>query len=141
VSLGINMRRPRSSEGNEDFHQALDHAIALIQQESDGRVVEGPGRYVSDPHVADIKSPLVSTLIDIYRRHRNIRKEIAPTSIRGNTYARLFPRGVDFGPGLKELGPYTGHASDEFISLDHLGLSTQMLAEAIHTLALSTNAP
>jgi predicted dipeptidase len=141
VSLGINMRRPRSAEGNEDFHQALDHAISLINQESDGRVVEAPGRFVSDPHVADIKGPLVSTLMDIYRRHRNIRGEIQPTAIRGNTYARLFPQGVDFGPGLKELGPYTGHQPDEFISLDHLGLSTQMIAEAIHTLALSSNAP
>lgn len=141
VSLGIHMRRPRSSEGNEDFHQALDHAIALINQESDGRIVEGPGRYVSDPHVADLQGPLVATLMDIYKRHRNIRKEITPTSIRGNTYARLFPRGVDFGPGLKELGPYTGHTPDEFMSLDHLGLSTQMLAEAIHALALSSNAP
>jgi acetylornithine deacetylase/succinyl-diaminopimelate desuccinylase-like protein len=141
VSLGINMRRPRSSDGNEDFHQALDHAIARINQESDGRVAEGPGRYVGEPHVVDAKSPLVATLMDIYKRHRNIRGELAPTSIRGNTYARLFPRGVDFGPGLKELGPYTGHAPDEFISLNHLGLSTQMLAEAIHILALSSNAP
>ncbi|HVG59855.1 MAG TPA: Sapep family Mn(2+)-dependent dipeptidase, partial [Hyalangium sp.] len=141
VTLAINMRRPRSSEGNEDFHQALDHAIALIHQESDGRVVEGSGRFVSNPHVTDLQSPLVATLIDIYKRHRNIRGELAPISIRGNTYARLFPRGVDFGPGLQELGPYTGHKADEYISLDHLGLSTQMLAEAIHTLALSSNAP
>jgi dipeptidase D len=141
VTLSINMRRPRSSEGNEDFHQALDHAIALINQESDGRIAEGPGRFVSDPHVTDLKSPLVATLIDIYRRHNNIRGELAPISIRGNTYARLFPRGVDFGPGLRELGPYTGHKADEYISLDHLGLSTQMLAEAIHTLVLSSNTP
>jgi dipeptidase D len=141
VTLAINMRRPRSSEGNEDFHQALDHAIALINQESDGRVIEGAGRFVSDPHVTDLKSPLVATLIDIYKRHRNIRGELEPISIRGNTYARLFPRGVDFGPGIQELGPYTGHKADEFISLDHLGVSTQMLAEAIHTLVLSSNAP
>lgn len=141
ATLSINMRRPRSSEGNEDFHQSLDHAIALINQESDGRVVEGPGRFVSDPHVTDPKSPLVATLIDIYKRHRNLRGELAPVSIRGNTYARLFPRGVDFGPALQELGPSTGHVADESISLDHLGLSTQMLAEAIHTLALSSNAP
>ncbi|HYI00057.1 Sapep family Mn(2+)-dependent dipeptidase [Hyalangium sp.] len=140
VSLGINLRRPRSEEGNDDFHQALDHAIALITQETDGRVVEGPGRYVGDPHMADVNGPLVATLVDIYRRHRGIREEIAPISIRGGTYARLFPRGVDFGPSLKELGPYTGHAPDESISLEHLGLSTQMIAEAIHALALSPNA-
>jgi dipeptidase D len=137
VSLGINLRRPRSEEGTDDFNQALDHAVARITQETDGRVVEGKGRYVGEPHVADSTGPLVGTLIDIYRRHRNIRGDIAPISIRGGTYARLFPRGVDFGPGLGGGEPYTGHAPDESISLEHLGLSTQMLAEAIHTLALS----
>jgi dipeptidase D len=140
VSLGINLRRPRSEESNEDFHQALDHAVALINQETDGRVVEGPGRYVGDPHVADAKGPLVATLVDIYRRHRGIRGELAPISIRGGTYARLFPRGVDFGPGMKEMGAYTGHAPDESISLEHLGLITQMLAEALQALVFSPNA-
>jgi predicted dipeptidase len=139
VSLGINLRRPRSEESNEDFHQAIEHAIALITQETDGRVVEGPGRYVGDPHVADANGPLVSTLMDIYRRHRNIRGDLAPISIRGGTYARLFPRGVDFGPGMKEMGAYTGHAPDESISLEHLGLVTQMLAEALQTLVFSAH--
>ena len=140
VSLSINLRRPRSEESNEDFHQAIDHAIALIHQETDGRVSEGPGRYVGDPHVADVKGPLVSTLMDIYRRHRGLRGELTPISIRGGTYARLFPRAVDFGPSLKEMGAYTGHAPDESISLEHLGLITQMLAEALQTLVFSPNA-
>ncbi|MBN1208879.1 MAG: Sapep family Mn(2+)-dependent dipeptidase [Myxococcaceae bacterium] len=139
ASLGINLRRPRSEEGNQDFHQALDHAVALITQETDGRVVEAKGRYVGEPHVADVSGPLVATLMDIYKRHRNIRDTLAPISIRGGTYARLFPRAVDFGPGLKEE-PYSGHAPDESISLEHLGLITQMLAEALHSLALSPNA-
>jgi dipeptidase D len=137
VSLGINLRRPRSEEGSDDFHRALDHAVGRITQETDGRVVEGKGRFVGEPHVADSTGPLVSTLLDIYRRHRNIRGDVAPISIRGGTYARLFPRGVDFGPGLGGDEPYTGHAPDESISLEHLGLSTQMIAEALHTLALS----
>jgi dipeptidase D len=140
VSLGINLRRPRSEESNEDFHQALDHAIALITQESDGRVIEGQGRYVGDPHVTDANGSLVTTLMDIYQRHRGLRGGLAPIAIRGGTYARLFPRGVDFGPGMKDMGAYTGHAPDESISLEHLGLITQMLAEALQTLALSPNA-
>ncbi|MDY7230090.1 Sapep family Mn(2+)-dependent dipeptidase [Hyalangium rubrum] len=139
VSLGVNLRRPRSEEGDEDFHQALNHAVSRITQESDGRIVEGPGRYVGEPHVADVSGPLVLTLMDIYKRHQNIRSNIAPISIAGGTYARLFPRGVDFGPGLPGQ-VYTGHAPDEFISLEHLGLGTQMLAEALHSLALSANA-
>lgn len=137
VSLGINLRRPRSEEGNEDFNQALDHAVALITQETDGRVTEAAGRYVGDPHVVDSSGPLVSTLLDIYKRHRNLRGQVSPISIRGGTYARLFPNAVDFGPDLKEMGAYSGHSPDESISLEHLGLATQMLAEAIHTLALS----
>lgn len=139
VSLGINLRRPRSEEGTEDFHMALNHAVSLITQESDGRVKEGPGRFVGEPHVAEVSGPLVSTLLDIYKRHRNLRGEVAPISLRGGTYARLFPRGVDFGPGLPGE-PYTGHAPDESISLEHLALNTQMIAAVLHALALSAHA-
>jgi dipeptidase D len=139
VSLGINMRRPRSKEGDEDFHQALSHAVAIIHQESDARVVEGPGRFVGAPHVADLTGPLVTTLVDVYRRHNAIRTEVAPISIAGGTYARLFPRGVDFGPAMHDE-PTTAHAPDESITLEHLGRSTQMLAEVLHALALSVNA-
>lgn len=139
ATLSVTLRRPRSEEGNDDFHAALDHAVALINQETDGRVLEGTGRYVGDPHVVDGTGPLVTTLMDIYRRHRNIRGDIAPLSIRGSTYARLFPRAVDFGPDLKGAESPIGHAADESISLEHLGLTTQMLAEALHTLALSPN--
>jgi acetylornithine deacetylase/succinyl-diaminopimelate desuccinylase-like protein len=43
---------------------------------------------------------------------------------------------VDFGPNFPgEL--YTGHGPDESISLESLDASTRMLAEALHTLALS----
>ncbi len=139
VSLSINLRRPRTTEGDEDFHQGLSHAVAVIHQETDGRVVEGAGRFVGAPHVADLKGPLVATLMDIYRRHHTVRAELAPRSITGSTYARLFPRGVDFGPAMPNE-PSTAHAPNESISLEHLGRSTQMLAEVLHALALSVNA-
>jgi acetylornithine deacetylase/succinyl-diaminopimelate desuccinylase-like protein len=139
VTLNINLRRPRSEEGDEDFHQGLDHAVAIITQETDGRVVEGAGRFAGAPHVADLTGPLVGTLMDIYRRHHGLRTELEPLSTPGSTYARLFPRGVDFGPARPDE-PSTAHAPDESISLEHLGRSTQMLAEALHTLALSVNA-
>jgi dipeptidase D len=46
---------------------------------------------------------------------------------------------VDFGPNLPgEL--YTGHGPDESLSLEVLDVSTRMLAEAIHTLALAPQA-
>ncbi len=140
VHLRINLRRPRSAEGDEDFHQGLSHAVAVIRQETDGRVVEGAGRSVGAAHVADLQGPLVSTLMDIYRRHHKVRTELAPLSITGSTYARLFPRGVDFGPA-QPSEPNTAHGPEESISLEHLGRGTQMLAEALHALALSVNAP
>jgi dipeptidase D len=138
VSLGVNMRRPQGKEAAE-FNASLDKAAALVGEDSGGRVKEGGQRYVGDAHVADTSGTLVTTLLDIYKRHRN-EPNAKPGSVRGGTYARLFPKGVDFGPGFPgEL--YTGHAPDESISLESLDAGTRMLAEAVHTLALSPQAP
>lgn len=134
VGLGVNMRRPQGQD-NAAFNAALDKAAALVGQDSGGRVKEAPGRYVGDPHVADTSGPLVTTLLDIYKRHRNV-PDAKPTSQRGGTYARLFPKAVDFGPALPGE-PYSGHAPDESISLETLGAGTRMLAEAIYTFALA----
>lgn len=141
VSLGVNMRRPQGKD-SATFHASLDEAAARLERDSGGRVKElkeakggEGGRYVGDPHVADTSGPLVTTLLDIYKRHRNA-PDAKPQSVRGGTYARLFPRAVDFGPAFPgDL--YMGHAPDESISLDNLDATTQMVAEALHTLALS----
>jgi acetylornithine deacetylase/succinyl-diaminopimelate desuccinylase-like protein len=85
--------------------------------------------------VADTSGPLVTTLLDIYKRHRND-PDAKPGSVRGGTYARLFPKAVDFGPGFPGE-TYSGHAPDEFISLESLDAGTRMLAEAVHTLAIA----
>ncbi|QSQ12385.1 Sapep family Mn(2+)-dependent dipeptidase [Myxococcus landrumensis] len=134
VSLGVNMRRPQGQDA-ATFNAALDKAAALVGQDSGGRLKEASGRYVGDAHVADTSGTLVTTLMDIYKRHKNA-PDAKPTSVRGGTYARLFPKAVDFGPGFPGE-EYTGHAPDESISLESLHAGTQMLAEAIHTLVLS----
>ena len=138
VSLDINMRRPQGRD-NAAFHASLDEAAARLERDSGGRVKEVKGgeggRYVGDPHVADTSGPLVTTLLDIYKRHRD-EPDAKPQSVRGGTYARLFPRAVDFGPAFPgDL--YTGHAPDESISLENLDATTRMVAEALHTLALT----
>lgn len=134
VKLGINMRRPQGKDAAA-FGASLTQAAEAIAQETSGRVKEGPGRHVGEPHVADTSGPLVTTLLGIYQRHRG-EKDVKPQALRGGTYARLFPRAVDFGPNFPgEL--YTGHGPDESMSLESLGASTRMLAEALHTLALS----
>ncbi|WP_257451343.1 Sapep family Mn(2+)-dependent dipeptidase [Archangium lipolyticum] len=141
VGLGINMRRPRGKDAAA-FNASLDAAAERLSQDTGGRVKEVKGgkpgeggRYVGEPHVADTSGPLVTTLLDIYKRHRN-EPDAKPQSVRGGTYARLFPRSVDFGPAFPgDL--YTGHAPDESISLDNLDATTRMVAEALHTLALT----
>jgi predicted dipeptidase len=141
VGLGVNMRRPQGRDAAA-FNASLDDAAARLSRDTAGRVKElkeakggEGGRYVGDPHVADTSGPLVTTLLDIYKRHRNV-PDARPQSVRGGTYARLFPRAVDFGPAFPgDL--YTGHAPDESISLDNLDATTRMVAEALHTLALT----
>ncbi|MFP2901766.1 Sapep family Mn(2+)-dependent dipeptidase [Corallococcus sp. 4LFB] len=134
VSLGVNMRRPRGQDAAA-FNAALDAAAKRVGEDSGGQVKEGSGRYLGDPHVADTSGPLVKTLMGIYQRQRKA-PDAVPGSIRGGTYARLFPRAVDFGPAFPNE-PYTGHAPDESIALETLDLSTRMLAEAVHTLAIA----
>jgi predicted dipeptidase len=138
VTLGVNMRRPRGQE-TAAFNAALDKAAARVGEDTGGRVKEGAGRYVGEPHVADTSGTLVTTLLDIYKRHRGT-PDVKPASVRGGTYARLFPKGVDFGPAFPGES-YTGHAPDESISLESLDAGTRMLAEAVHTLALTPQAP
>ncbi|QSQ22086.1 Sapep family Mn(2+)-dependent dipeptidase [Pyxidicoccus parkwayensis] len=138
VTLGVNMRRPRGQDA-ATFNAALDKATKRVGEDSGGRVKEDTkARYVGDAHVADTSGTLVTTLLDIYKRHKNA-PDVKPGSVRGGTYARLFPRGVDFGPGFPgEL--YTGHAPDESISLESLDAGTRMLAEAVQALALTPQA-
>ncbi|MBJ6764640.1 Sapep family Mn(2+)-dependent dipeptidase [Myxococcaceae bacterium JPH2] len=134
VTLDVNMRRPRGQDA-ETFAASLVKAAERLGQDTGGRVKEAAGRYVGEPHVADTSGPLVTTLLDIYRRHRNAPDAVAG-SVRGGTYARLFPRAVDFGPAFPGE-EYTGHAPDESIALETLDVGTQMLSEAVHTLALT----
>jgi dipeptidase D len=86
-------------------------------------------RYIGDPAQADLAGTLVPALLDIYRRHTG-QADAKPISIRGGTYARLFPGAVDFGPALPGR-PYRGHAPDEYIDYDALVLTTKMLFDAV----------
>jgi dipeptidase D len=138
VTLGVNMRRPQGRDAAA-FKASLDAAAKRVQEATGGRVKEAAGRYVGDPHVADPSGPLVTTLLGIYRKEMQDPAAQA-RSVRGGTYARLFPRAVDFGPGFPgDL--YTGHAPDEFVSLQRLDQLTRMLAEAMGAFAFGHPAP
>ena len=84
--------------------------------------------YIGDPAMANTDSDLVPTLMRVYRERMNDPKA-EPLSIRGGTYARLFPGAVSFGPSLPGK-PYRGHAPNESIELATLDATLQMLFEA-----------
>jgi predicted dipeptidase len=127
VTLGVNMRRPRGMN-SEAFGKKLDHSLAELKQKIDPSITELEGRNVGEPAVANTEGPLVSTLLDIYRTATGDGKA-QPISVRGGTYARLFPGAVSFGPSIPGE-QYRGHAPDEFIQVRALELMTKTLLEA-----------
>jgi dipeptidase D len=130
VSLSVNMRRP-AGQTSEQFSAAIGRALDELKK-IDPRFEELEERYVGEPAVADVSSPLVPTLLEIYERHT--RKKGMPVSIRGGTYARLFRGAVSFGPSLPGE-PYRGHAPDEHIELENLDLLARMILDATLRLA------
>ncbi|MBI3182354.1 MAG: hypothetical protein HYZ28_09445 [Myxococcales bacterium] len=122
-----------SDDECEEFGAALKAAAEAIAKDTGGAVTALSDSYVGEPHLADTEGPLVTTLLDIYQRRRG--GEPAPLSIRGGTYARLFPGAVDFGPSFPGE-PYAGHAPDESISLSSLREAVLMLGEATYRLAV-----
>lgn len=134
TTLSVNLRRPRGME-REAFVARLEAAAKQLGKESGGLIAQGKELYVGDPHLADVRGPLVTTLLDVYRR-RSSDPHAAARAIRGGTYARLFPGAVDFGPSWPGQ-EYSGHAPDESTSIEHLHRTTLMLGEVLHILAIS----
>ncbi|MDQ3033663.1 MAG: Sapep family Mn(2+)-dependent dipeptidase [Myxococcota bacterium] len=127
VRLQINMRRPRGMTSDE-FRARLDAALARVRRTHGRGIRAVDDVYVGEPHVAELEGELVPTLMAIWRARTGDRGA-APISIRGGTYARLFPGAVDFGPALPGR-PYTGHGADEYMELEALHATTTMLLEA-----------
>lgn len=125
-TLAINLRRP-AGKTSAEFGKLLDAALGLTQQLVDGSISEAE-RYIGDPYEADISGPLVPALLAAYQSVSGA-ADAVPISIRGGTYARLFPRAVSFGPSFPGK-PYRGHAPDEYVELGDLKKLLQMLAEA-----------
>jgi len=138
VTLGVNMRRP-SGPSSVEFSAKLDQALGRLQRDFDRGLSERPERFVGEPVRVAPSEPLVQTLLAIYRELATA-PEAQAASIRGGTYARLFPGGVSFGPALPGQA-YRGHAPNEYISLAELGLLTRALGEAALRLMPQAPAP
>ncbi len=137
VQLGINMRRP-SGLSSADFGKKLDALLEKLKRDVDGKLVElADKRWVGEPALASQTGPLVPTLLEVYRAHTGD-AAAQPKTIRGGTYARLFPGAVSFGPSFPGR-PYRGHAPDEYVELSTLKSLAAMLLEA--TVKLSAEQP
>lgn len=129
VVLSVNMRRP-AGRSVQEFEAALDRTTESLQQEL-GTDLEQllDKRYVGTPAMADIHGPLVKTLLDVYAEASGD-EDPKPISIRGGTYARLFPGAVSFGPSIPGR-PYRGHAPNEYVELEALQLMYRTTMEAV----------
>ncbi|MFP4178012.1 MAG: dipeptidase PepV [Acholeplasmataceae bacterium] len=81
----------------------------------------------------DPSSELVTTLMNVYKKHTNDRTA-KPISIGGGTFARAMPNSVAFGPHFPGK-PTHIHQKDESIDIDDLLLATVIYTEALYELA------
>jgi acetylornithine deacetylase/succinyl-diaminopimelate desuccinylase-like protein len=128
AKLSINMRRPAGMSSPE-LGAKLATALAAIQKSIDPAIRQPAEPYIGEPAMANTEGPLVSTLLEIYRRESGD-SAAQPISIRGGTYARLFSGAVSFGPSLPGR-PYRGHAPDEYVELGALELMNRAIFEAV----------
>ena len=128
VVLSINMRRPEGPS-SESFGVSLDQALARLKKLSPNLTEVVADRYVGKPHLADTSGPLTATLLEIYREVTG-QADAQALTIRGGTYARLFPGAVSFGPALPKT-PYRGHAPDEYLELSALEVMLKTQLEAV----------
>ena len=85
-----------------------------------------------EAHYVPKDDELVTTLVDVYRKHTGD-NENQPFVLGGGTYARCLKKGVAFGvllPGRED----TMHQANEYILEEDLLLSTAIFAEAIYKL-------
>ncbi len=80
----------------------------------------------------DLNSPLIQTLLKVYRKHTNDLTE--PISIGGGTFARALANCVAFGPHFLNTPTFI-HQRDEFIEIDSLIQATIIYTEALYELA------
>jgi len=81
----------------------------------------------------DPNSPLVKTLMDVYKKNTNDPNAV-PINIGGGTFALAMPNCVAFGPHFLDKPTFI-HQKNEFIDINDLLLATVIYTEALYELA------
>ncbi len=84
------------------------------------------------PLYKDPESPMIRTLVDIYREVTG--RDEQPAAIGGGTYARSMPNIVAFGPCI-DGEPEMAHKADEYITIERLETCVRIYARAFAALA------
>lgn len=127
----INIRIPRGITDRE-ITAALAQKAGEFEHRTAQRI-EVQTQFYSPPHVVPEDSPLVRSLLEVWRADtgRNGR----PVSIGGGTQASQFPNGVDFGPVLS-MKESRAHGADEYVTVEELMRTARLTLGAILRLAL-----
>ncbi len=128
VRLRVNMRRPAGKD-SQRFSRELDAVVKRLQKRFPQLIEHRAARYVGEPALVSNDGALVPTLLGIYRELTGDHQS-GPKSIRGGTYARLFPGAVSFGPALPGHD-YRGHAPDEYISEYALSVTLRAVLQTV----------
>jgi succinyl-diaminopimelate desuccinylase len=124
-TISLNVRYPKNAE--------FDDIVGRMTE----RFKAKGGKVTVDNHqkvlYKDLGSPLVKTLMDVYRKHTGD-NDAKPLSIGGGTFARVMPNVVAYGPHFHGKPTYI-HQKDEFIDIDDFLAATAIYAEALYELA------
>jgi predicted dipeptidase len=123
----INLRVPRGISNDEIKRRVTEKAAAF--QKRTGAAVEVESALLSEPHWAPPEGKLVASLLEVWEEVPG-----KPIAIGGGTQARLFPGGVDFGPGL-DMEHYRGHGTDEYMTVAELRRVAELTVAALWKLA------
>lgn len=126
IAVSVNIRYPIKSSAKEVFDGVRDQL-----RDTPIKLVESPGD--SKPLYVEKDHRLVSTLMDVYRKHTGD-TESEPVTIGGGTYARSMENAVAFGPmfpGQEDVA----HQKDEYISIESIRKLMEIYTDALYELA------
>ena len=128
--LGMDVRWPRG-RSLEQMRACLSVAMGRIQSDISPAIHLAHAVDLGAPWVASADAVLPNTLRKIYSD--SVQAPAVPASIRGGTYARLYPNAVSFGP-LDPGRERSAHRPNEYINIDTLERTVSMLAQAVFAL-------
>jgi succinyl-diaminopimelate desuccinylase len=126
VRLLANLRYPSSWTGEEILAKSRGYATKLSSSPSVTLLGDSKALYFP------IDSPLVSTIISVYRSETGDMAE--PFTMGGGTYARAVPNTVSIGTGW--TGDGKAHETDERLKVAHLAKMAKIYAHIFYRLGV-----